>query len=107
MIINLKDESLLGFLEEILENKSLLALFSDSRYWKRGGEQAVKLMCNSTFDVIPQEVTDSIEKLLTDVCPDRCDAGCEIGWDYMATALLNGDHLCEYHHHSKEKIENE
>lgn len=107
MVINLQDESLLGFLQEIIENQSLLDIFSSSKYWKKGGEQAVKLICNSSFNSISPEITQIIEDLLDDVCPEQCEAGCAMSWDQMSATLLNGDGLCEYHHTQKVKLENE
>lgn len=107
MDINLRDENLLGFIQEIIENKSLLDIFSGSKYWKKGGEQAVKLISNSSFHSISPEITQIIENLLQDVCPEQCEAGCNISWNQMSATLLNGDGLCEYHHNHKEKLENE
>lgn len=107
MVINLQDESLLGFVQEITENQSLLDIFSNSKYWKKGGEQAIKLICNSSFQSIPPEITHIIENLLGDVCPEQCEAGCAINWDQMSATLLNGDGLCEYHHNQKVKLDNE
>ena len=107
MDINLRDENLLWFIQEIIENKSLLYIFSGSKYWKKGGEQAVKLISNSSFHSISPEITQIIENLLQDVCPEQCEAGCNISWNQMSATLLNGDGLCEYHHNYKEKLENE
>lgn len=107
MDINLQDESLLGFLNEIIENQNLLNIFSNSKHWGKGGEQAVKLICNSSFNSVPPEITQMIENLLDDVCPEQCEAGCALSWDQMSATLLNGDGLCEYHHNQKEKLENE
>lgn len=107
MVINLHDESLLGFIHEIIENQSLLDIFSSSKYWEKGGEQAVKLICNASFNSPSPEITQIIGKLLDDICPKQCEAGCIISWNQMSTTLLNGDGLCEYHHNQKEKLENE
>lgn len=107
MDINLKDESLLGFIHEIIENRSLLDIFSSSKFWKKGGEQAVRLICNNSFNSIPSEITRIIESLLQDICPEQCEAGCNINWNQMSATLLNGDGLCEYHHNQKEKLKNE
>lgn len=107
MVVNLRDESLLGFIHEIIENQSLLDIFSSSKYWKKGGEQALKLINNPSFNSGSPEITQIIENLMDDVCPEQCEAGCTISWDQMSTILINGDGLCEYHHNRKKKLETE
>lgn len=107
MIINLEDESLLGFLHQVNDNESLIDIFSRSDYWRKGGQQAVKLICTNSANSTSQEITQTIKELLEDVCPEQCEAGCNIGWQQMAATLLNGDGLCEYHHNLKEKLTNE
>lgn len=107
MYININDEGFLGFLHEIIENHALKSIFSDSPYWKKGGEQAIHLVCNSQFRTHPQDLIQIIQLLIDDVCPDQCEAGCNIEWSQMSATLLNGDRLCEYHHNLKEKLDKE
>lgn len=107
MDINLKDENLLGFIHEIIENKSLLDIFSSSKFWNKGGEQAVRLICNHSCNSFSPEITQIIESLLQDVCSEQCEAGCNISWNQMSATLLNGDELCKYHHNYKERLNNE
>lgn len=107
MIINLNDDAFHSFLHEILENPVLKAKFVESPYWKKGGEQAIQLVCNSHFITYPEEIINAIQLLISDVCPEQCEAGCNLTWDQMAATLINGDGLCEYHHHLKEKLDKE
>lgn len=107
MNISLADENLLGFLSEIQENASLRMLFEESKYWTKGGRQAINLLLNSQMSTVPDEVEDAVVNLLTDVCPEQCDAGCTIEWNDMSAVLLNGDGLCLPHHNQKHKIDNE
>lgn len=108
MTICLEDENLRDFIQEIQDSACLREIFAASKYWKQGGEEAVNLLCNYNFKTIPEEVASIIEKLLTDVCPDSCEAcGCPIEWNQMSATLLNGDNLCDYHHQRKEKMEKE
>ena len=107
MTINLYDEDFLNFLQEILENQSLKIIFSESPYWRKGGEHAIQLVCNSQFKTYPLDMIRAIQHLIDDICPDHCEAGCNIEWNQMSAILLNGDGLCDYHHNMKEKLDKE
>ena len=107
MDINFNDEEFLSFLQEIDQNQALKAIFSGSKYWDNGGEQSIKMVCNSEFKSIPNEILQSIQLLINDVCPDYCEAGCKIEWNQMSAKVLNGDGLCDYHHNLKEKLDKE
>ena len=65
------------------------------------------MVCNSEFKSIPNEILQSIQLLINDVCPECCEAGCKIEWNQMSAVLLNGDGLCDYHHNLKEKLDKE
>ena len=108
MNFNLKDEDFLSFLEEVIENQALNAIFSVSPYWEKGGEQAINLICNSHFYAYPKELIKNIQLIIDDVCPEQCSVCCcPINWNQMSQTLLNGDGLCEYHHNLNEKLDKE
>lgn len=57
---------------------------------------------------MPDEVATALRNLLEDVCPEKCEAcGHTIPWHQMTAAIINEDGLCEYHHNSKTKREEE
>ena len=107
MTINLYDEDFLNFLQEILENQALRTIFSESPHWGKGGKQAIQLVCNSQFKTYSQDLLQSLQLLMDDICPEQCEAGCNIEWNQMSVILLNGDGLCEFHHNHKEKLDKE